>query len=384
MTETKVYSNKDIIKAGKILSKMKDYSTEEIDFAFSALSYWRYSHNTALLKAYNFVGESSKEIDKYSIVAKRLKRKESIIYKLVRFKGMSLRSMNDIAGCRVIISDLKKARRLLRGLKKDEHFQREIGYKINDYIEKPQEDGYRGVHIISKFENDEGKLLNVEIQIRTLLQHYWATSVEIIDILTGQNLKQKKGERKWSHFFQLVSDQFSNMDDIQSFVQLEEVEQKKRYSEFLANLSPPYIEKNWDGLVRIRQLSRDLDVSRRLRAFAASVKVIEEHLKSDERTGYVLVELDVKKNILKTRTFLESESRAAEAKLTEIERREFSRKDFICALVSTNSISGLKEAFPNYFADSTNFITFLKLIEEAAMFVKPNRFVKFMSWLKLP
>ena len=78
--------------------------------------------------------------------------------------------------------------------------------KYKDYIEKPKEDGYRGYHLMGSFSASDGDNKTIEIQLRTKLQHYWATALEIVDLFTGQALKSNQGDDKWQQFFFDVGD----------------------------------------------------------------------------------------------------------------------------------------------------------------------------------
>ena len=80
------------------------------------LSYWRTSHASALEYAFDLLENITNKIDKYALLAKRLKRTPSIVNKLKRFnsKGMQLSTMQDIGGCRIILSNLKNVDRLIK------------------------------------------------------------------------------------------------------------------------------------------------------------------------------------------------------------------------------------------------------------------------------
>ena len=99
------------------------------------LSYWRTSHASALEYAFDLLENITNKIDKYALLAKRLKRTPSIVNKLKRFnsKGMQLSTMQDIGGCRIILSNLKNVDRLIKTLKKERLFELR-----NDYIRNPQ------------------------------------------------------------------------------------------------------------------------------------------------------------------------------------------------------------------------------------------------------
>ena len=53
--------------------------------------------------------------------------------------------------------------------------------------------------------------LRVEVQIRSKLQHFWATAIETVDFFTRQAIKSSEGHPDWVDFFKLVSSAFAKM-----------------------------------------------------------------------------------------------------------------------------------------------------------------------------
>ena len=49
----------------------------------------------------------------------------------------------------------------------------------------------------------------VEIQIRTRLQHSWATAVEALELFRRENLKGGEGSPNWLRLFKLMSAEFA-------------------------------------------------------------------------------------------------------------------------------------------------------------------------------
>ncbi len=52
----------------------------------------------------------------------------------------------------------------------------------------------------------------IEVQLRTRLQHNWATAVETVGIFTGEALKSSQGNEDWQDFFRLVSTWFAHKE----------------------------------------------------------------------------------------------------------------------------------------------------------------------------
>ena len=49
----------------------------------------------------------------------------------------------------------------------------------------------------------------VEVQIRTFLQHTWATAVEAVGAYRGENMKGGEGNSDWLRLFSLMSGEFA-------------------------------------------------------------------------------------------------------------------------------------------------------------------------------
>ncbi|HGU1538836.1 TPA: GTP pyrophosphokinase, partial [Escherichia coli] len=73
----------------------------------------------------------------------------------------------------------------------------------------PKPSGYSGIHLAySCFDEENGNnpwsKTKIEVQLRTELQHAWATSLEIIDTLENIKLKtSNEGHPEWRRFFYL-------------------------------------------------------------------------------------------------------------------------------------------------------------------------------------
>ena len=78
----------------------------------------------------------------------------------------------------------------------------------DNYIDNPKESGYRGVHLVYRYYSDKKQdynSLKIEMQLRSQLQHAWATAVETVSVLTQQALKSNIGTDQWKRFFVLAS-----------------------------------------------------------------------------------------------------------------------------------------------------------------------------------
>jgi len=358
------FSRKQIAKAGEYLlgpdAVRKD--SEKFSESMDILSYWRFSHADALEKAFACLQRETLKRDRTAIFAKRLKRHISIVRKLQRFETMKLSRIQDIGGCRAVLSNNKKLQQLLRELKKQPEFKGIDGkIKYKDYIKKPKDDGYRSYHLIGRFSDSNGEKKSIEIQLRTRIQHYWATAVEIVDLFTDQALKSNQGDEVWKTFFTHVGVQFAVLDDIHLFDTMEATKQYERYIEALTGN---------DALIHSCRIAQEhcneLDVFERFNGFAGSLKVIDDKLSTDsDQPGYVLLKIDTSEHKVYSEFFSDGDSSIAEEKYIEAEKEAYGKSKIAVALVSTSAVGDIKEAYPNYFADSTKFMGHLEHIANA-------------------
>src|SRR5690606_9198926 len=116
-------------------------------------------------------------------MASRPKRMSSIRRKLAE-TTIRLDQMQDLGGCRAILNDIDGVNRLVDRVR--ERFPHAIRREW-DYIETPKEDGYRSHHFSLEFrprqrvdESYAGR--RIELQVRTRLQHSWATAIEAVSL----------------------------------------------------------------------------------------------------------------------------------------------------------------------------------------------------------
>lgn len=376
MNSVKKYSGKAVNRAGEdLVSSLDEDDFSKFEAAMATLSYWRFSHERALEEAFQLLQKTASKKDKTAIFAKRLKRFPSIVGKLRRFEKMKLKNMQDIGGCRAVLNSTKKVDQVARELRKRPEFKNGGSIRCKDYIREPKEDGYRGYHIIGHFNNSEGESRNIEIQLRTRLQHCWATALEIIDIFTGQALKSNIGEKDWKEFFIHVSGQFALMDSIHLFRDKSDDEKLTLYEEILSNNVASMASS-----IEVERYRKKLSVDRKLQSFAHSVRIVDQQVQEDDVQGYVLLEIDTDGGTVTTTLFPEESSKEAEEYYTSAEKASADSTSMVVALVSTTAVGGVKEAYPNFFADSTEFIANLSIVFSAVERAgRPNSFV---SWLK--
>lgn len=104
---------------------------------------------------------------------------------------MKLQRMHDIGGIRAVVADMRAVDELYRSYiessrKKGRKFIHEL-IRQYDYVSQPKDSGYRGRHLVFRYHNERPEMecyngLTIEMQLRTKLQHIWATAVETFEI----------------------------------------------------------------------------------------------------------------------------------------------------------------------------------------------------------
>lgn len=300
----KNFTNNEVSKAGEAL---KDDNLMQNMIKFSEvmeiLTYWRESHLTPLNEAEKILNQYVSKIDKHAFIAKRIKRLNSIKKKLKRFSRMELKNMQDIGGIRVVLSNLNQVYTLQNKLlnqHKSHFYNDDRAINIDDYIKKPKDDGYRCLHMVGKFKNDVNKERKIELQIRTRLQHSWATTLEIIDIFTSQDLKSNQGLATYHKFLQQVSEQFAILEQLDNF-DINNIEQSyNKYSETVL--------KNMGMLNQCKEISLFFNQKFGFKTFG---ETLEEYstvlnniqINNNNKNGYLLVRLNIKQNQIDTEFF---------------------------------------------------------------------------------
>jgi (p)ppGpp synthase/HD superfamily hydrolase len=202
------YSRKRVDAAGVVLSSPSTpgrFDYDEWETALSVINNWRSSHSRPLYTLRFCLRRNAEKIDKNVLVAQRIKRLSSIRLKLSLSPRMKLSQMQDIGGCRAVAESVGAVKKISERIKNSD-----IKHKLiceDDYIKSPKQSGYRSSHLIYKFFSDKKEThngLRIEIQIRSQLQHAWATAVEIAGTFIHQALKSSQGESDWLRFFALM------------------------------------------------------------------------------------------------------------------------------------------------------------------------------------
>lgn len=337
--KVKAYSNSQIKLAGDVV-RHGDNSSPEYANAIEVLDNWRAAHAYPLQCIYMAFHRYA---PKNAIVAQRLKRLHSIVGKLRRHPSMGLLRMQDLGGCRVIVNNVDLVYSIANRYK-NSHTPN-ILKKEYDYIQNPKESGYRSLHLVYEYhskqkpEYDKGML--IEVQLRTKLQHTWATAVETIGEFTRQALKADEGDDYLRRFFALVSSAFALDEGLPC----------------VPNTPTDREELNKE----MRQLANQYKIVDLLKAAAISVHEVSDA--KSRGNSSCLLQINYEKKVVQFRFFSKAEIDKAIAAYNKLENTgEPNRINAV--LVSVSSIAQLRKAFPNYFIDIGDFIEYVQQIVE--------------------
>jgi hypothetical protein len=202
-----------------------------------------------------------------------------------------------------------------------------------DYIDSPKRTGYRGIHDVYEYDvrSDVGRHLAglyVEIQYRTLVQHAWATAVELIGFVTESQPKFQAGDKRYE-----IAMAFASEILARSF--------EKRKG--------PYPDIDGRDLVSgFIALDGELGLLRTLRGLNAADKAVTENRNT--------ILIFSPSGDLEVKTYRDA-TEAIQA-LFELERQH---PEYDIVLVKADTSDEVRLAFKNYFSDARDFI---KLVEE--------------------
>ncbi len=341
------------------------------DGALETLKEWRKHHIAPLNRVYKMLKRAADNSGNHAHYGQRLKSLNSILYKLKRFytTGLKLSDMQDLGGCRVIFSKYENLRKVCEQLIKSSKITLK---NKNDYITYPKKDGYRSVHLI--YTHDK---LKVEIQLRTQLQHAWATTVEIIDFFENQKLKLGEGDANWRHFFYLLADEFALLeglpvhdnnienrkDSIKKLAdELKVVEKLKNYALVMQNL-----KSTLNSMRKLAQLEQDSDKKKHFK------KIIKKY---ENAVCFVLIRRLKSKGGALSAVEIHSylDIKKAQDDYLQLEKEYLFDDNNSVMLIKLASaeptpikqaMDMLLKGYPNFFSDSIKFLQGLEKILDA-------------------
>lgn len=316
---------KKIRRAGDSLAAGHLSEPERIE-ALELVGHWRTAHieplHRTLLEIERLCGN-----DTSTILVSRLKRIDTIVNKLGRESirdYFHLDTLRDVAGCRLIVDNEDEVLRYADLISRTDMFHLPV-----DHMSNPKDSGYRGFHIICRHDAPECgyKQLNVEVQIRSRLQHDWATAVETYDQIKQTSLKFDQGTDSEKRYFWLASAIMNNdVDDMPSAIN------------------------------ELRSLDSELHVLEELTAASDSMFVTYEG--EIDRSSSCLLTVDLGVQQVDIEVFSPEDEVSAADKYTELETGK-EEPGIIYLLARAGSLKDLRFAYPNYSSDISQFVGWL-------------------------
>jgi hypothetical protein len=224
--------------------------------------------------------------------------------------------------------------------------------KTWDYISNPKTDGYRSVHLVYKYRSGSGRYERfnghrIEVQIRSIIQHYWATAIEVAETFTRMPLKTQTGSMlirdldqlaSWRRFFLLSSSLFALIENRPTApgtpIDRSEIIEELRHLNVSLNAMP--LMMTW-----IKQTKFDLPSKTEagnIKQFLMQMKRLDQGIYSLAVTGYS-----------------EGDFIKAFEDYVKAEKPERNAPSTNVVLVTVDSLEALKSAYPNYFSDVADF-----------------------------
>ena len=330
-------SRRQIVGAGKVLREEINDSPESIAEAqevFRVANVWRSAHQLPMRHMrMTMTGIMYRRGGIPGLTAGRLKRMKSIRAKLAAGKT-DLLSMQDLGGCRAIVDTIDNARILCAQL--PEAFRHELK-RTTDYITNPKPDGYRCSHLIFRYEGVgefaalNAKPLLIEVQVRTHLQHAWATAVETVDAFAGETLKAGSGDPRWRRFFALASAEMAEHANMPGV--------------------PNTPSDRADRIAELEQLDAELTAVDSLDQLRKAVRAVTG-IQQRSSAAYI-VSLNAAERTVDV-TPISAGGSSADYRLAERSTKRNS------VLVEIDRAEDLRSAYPNYYLDAGAFVDFMR------------------------
>ena len=329
-------SKGDIDRAGKVLA---DPLADRADDDRAARIYtdWRTQHEAAVAAFFSTLARAATDISPGCIISSRLKRLETVRHKLRRLRHFQLSELQDIGGLRAVVDTPEQAAQVADRLTTSAGPRFRLK-KTDDYIyTKPKASGYRSIHKVFSYEADvpgQSHLrgLKFEVQIRSRLQHVWATANEAVGTFIKQDLKFGEGDPDWQRLFALAGTEIARREHTPDGPGMPSSPQ-----EFASELAA---------------LRDKLQVEFRLTVSRAGIYLPE--LMTKKGAAYFLLQLNPTAKTFRLESYLPEEFDEARRMYASIEQETRGAVDVV--LVSVDSIDVLRKAYPNYFYDVHEFI----------------------------
>lgn len=333
------YSRKSLDKAGVEL--LDPFARTQ---AIEKVGDWRSLHLPILRE---FVEKLTQYLNEnnvpFSFYSQRIKRMTSIINKLQNNPKMGLGGLQDIGGARFVFNTIDELECCKKALEIFTPANFTLN-KTNDYIQKPKQSGYRSIHYVYKYHSDDKDYdgIQIELQIRTRLEHSWAMAVETASLISRTSLKANIDDGSvWREFFKCVSAIFAQREG------------KPVESEFVS-----YTHDRYCKLYNTYVSKKLPDQLRALR-----VTVNWDKLYEDATDGYCVLSINFIQRVVSYKIYPSENEDKAVSTFSQLEKSVDSNEAVL--LVSIAKMIELRDAYPSYFLDTEGFLQALSEFEES-------------------
>jgi hypothetical protein len=181
----------------------------------------------------------------------------------------------------------------------------------------------------------------IEVQIRTWLQHSWATAVEAVGAYRSENMKAGEGDPDWLRLFVLMSAEFAVTEKC---------------------AEPPNVPIRSERVKEIIELDKKLDAAITLENITHVVKY-SDNIDPKSNPEFYQINYDRKKRVVDVTPYFNARAGATASDEAEV-NADKAQTGITSVLVEADGIENLKAAYPNYFGDVQKFAMQLKSITQ--------------------
>lgn len=333
------FSEREVNAAALALRDTERHAADRAS-AMVVLSSWRAAHRGPASVLSLILTARLRDLGLNGLVASRLKRIPTMLDKVRRIPRLQLWDFQDIGGLRVVLDTPAQVETFVNELVRLPVGGFDRRGAIRDHVASPPPSGYRSQHLVFSYwpEPDEDIRLHglkVELQIRTRLQHAWATANEVVGTFTRQALKSGEGDPHWLRFFNLAGATIARKEGLPL---------------------GKHVPDDSDSLdAEFAALKSKLNVYRRVKGYAVAA-LFSEYDTSTGPVAYYVLTADLKKSDVLVQMFGESAFAEANERYRAEELEHLGDPDFDVVLVSVDSLNDLRDTYQNYFANTETFL----------------------------
>jgi ppGpp synthetase/RelA/SpoT-type nucleotidyltranferase len=326
------YSMNEVKRVGEALRgdiAWHETRRAEVLHIFSVANNWIDTHLYPMVRIRHDVVAKVRKLKLAGITASRLKRMSSVRKKLRRLPT-KLDQIQDLGGCRAVLRSIADARKLF------EFYQTASTHHLHkptDYIAHPKVGGYRSYHLMLRFRGSGSDVVydgrRIELQIRTRLQHSWATAVEAVGLFLREDLKASEGEPDWLRLFDLMSSELAMAEDCPE---------------------AEHLPGHRDRVAEIIELNRKLNALEVLEALRVAVRHTD-WVQSPEPPKYYRIQFNLKTSQVEVQPHHGAIAGVADQHAAEQSDALSGQSTINTVFVEADRIEDLKAAYPNYFGD---------------------------------